>query len=91
MHITTIALTALFSLVAAQEAAPDAATTLVTVRADQSERPEDISQLMKKKCPQQKCGKPKHVTVTKNITKVGYKTITKVACETNNACKGKNC
>lgn len=98
MLFKNIALFSLAALVAANEAAPQAATTLAAVpmSEDHTENPEDISQLMKKKCPQEKCPKPKRVTLTKNITKVAYKTITKTAgsCETQapqKKCGGKNC
>lgn len=45
--------------------------------ADSAENPEDIHALLKKKCPDEKCPKPRHITVTKNITKVQQKTVTK--------------
>ncbi|QNP98031.1 YALIA101S06e05160g1_1 [Yarrowia lipolytica] len=77
MQLKTLAIVSLFSLAAAQQAAPSPATTMAFTPADSAENPEDIHQLMKKKCPDEKCPKPKHITVTKNITKVQSKTITK--------------
>lgn len=99
MLFKNIALLSLAALVAANEAAPvEAATTLVAVPAseDSAETPEDIKKLMHKKCPQEKCPKPKHVTLTKNITKVAYKTVTKTAdkcqpTQQQKKCGGKNC
>ncbi|KAG5359247.1 hypothetical protein CJU90_3982 [Yarrowia sp. C11] len=77
MQLKTLALVSLFSLVAAQQAAPTPATTMAFSAADSAENPEDIHKLLHKKCPDEKCPKPKHITVTKNITKVQSKTITK--------------
>ncbi|KAG5363174.1 hypothetical protein CJU89_2335 [Yarrowia sp. B02] len=103
MLFKNIALFSLAALVAANEAVPEAHTTLAAVplAEEHSENPEDIKKFMHKKCPEEKCPKPKHVTLTKNITKVAYKTVTKTAgsCETqapkkqhnNKKCGGKNC
>ncbi|KAG5359628.1 hypothetical protein CJU90_5462 [Yarrowia sp. C11] len=99
MLFKNIALISLAALVAANEAAPEAATTLVAVPVkaeDNSENPEDIKKFMKHKCPEETCPKPKRVVLTKNITKKATKTVTKTtgSCETQapqKKCGGKNC
>jgi hypothetical protein len=99
MLLKNIALISLAALVAANEAVPESATTMVAVpisSEDHSENPEDIKQFMKKKCPEQKCPKPKRDTLTKNITKKATKTVYKTvgSCETQapqKKCGGKNC
>lgn len=94
MLFKNIALLSLAALVAANEAAPQAATTMMPVFVEEnSENPEDIKQFMKKKCPEEKCPKPKRVILTKNITKRATKTITKTAgsCQTQAPQKKKNC
>lgn len=79
MQISTLAIVSAFAIVvSAQEpAAPSPATTLGFSAADSAENPEDIMAMLQKKCPDEKCPKPRHITVTKNITKVQSKTVTK--------------
>ncbi|KAG5356295.1 hypothetical protein CJU89_6022 [Yarrowia sp. B02] len=74
MQFKILALVSLLALVAAQEAPEPTTLAFSPVEA---ENPQDIKQFMKKKCPDESCPKPKHVTVTKNITKVQPKTVTK--------------
>lgn len=79
MQISTLALVSAFAVVVSAQvnAAPSPATTLGFSSTDSAENPEDIKQLLQKKCPDEKCPKPRHITVTKNITKVQQKTVTK--------------
>lgn len=101
MLFKNIAILSLAALVAANEAAPQPTTTMMPVYVSSeddfdnfdSENPEDIKQFMKKKCPEEKCPKPKRITLTKNITKKATKTITKTSgsCETQAPQKKKNC
>ncbi|KAG5361025.1 hypothetical protein CJU89_4127 [Yarrowia sp. B02] len=74
MQLKNILLLSLSAVALAQNASPESDNAM--------EAPQDISKL-KHKCPEHKCPKPNRVVLTKNITKVTYKTVTKSA----NQCK----
>lgn len=67
MQLKNFILLSLSAVALAQNVAPEADNAM--------EAPQDISKLKHKKCPEHKCPKPKKVTLTKNITKVHYKTV----------------